>query len=131
MENIRQRLQAFLDYKEIKAYRAENESGIATSSLSRFLKGKDMGIENLMKIHIKYPDLNLDWLFRGEGEMLFIDKSNMLLEVRIDEMVAELKDMKMRMKARKTDVPYLPFSKMGTTNKTTNQTTNESKRKNH
>ena len=44
--------------------------GISTSSLSHIFSGRNNpSLDVVMRIHKAYPDINLNWLLYGEGEM--------------------------------------------------------------
>lgn len=80
------RLKEYLDYKNIAPYRAENDCGLSSSSLSKALpnkntgqEGKSIGSDNLEKILSTYTDLSADWLLRGKGSMIVsVDKEEEL-----------------------------------------------------
>lgn len=80
--NAGQRLQEFLHFINLNAYRFEVETGLGVSSVSRLIQGKvQISGANLLKIHRKYPELNLDWLMTGRGIMIYEEASS--LEPRI------------------------------------------------
>lgn len=68
---IIERIKQFIDYKSITTNKFEVHSGIARGYLAR-LKGS-VGSDKLNGIMIAYPELNIEWLIAGKGEML---KSN-------------------------------------------------------
>lgn len=44
--------------------------GISTSSLSHIFSGRNKpSLEVVMRIHKAYPNININWLLYGEGEM--------------------------------------------------------------
>jgi len=61
------RILTFLEYKEISKNKFYTQTGIANGTLD-----KKSGVtgETILKIHIAYPEINLDWLISGKGEML-------------------------------------------------------------
>ena len=72
-----ERLKEYLEYKKIAVFKAENDCGLSSSSLSKALpnpskgiEGKSIGSDNLEKILSTYTDLSADWLLRGSGTML-------------------------------------------------------------
>jgi len=63
----KERILRFLDYLGITKNKFYTQTGISNGTLD-----KKSGItgDTIMKIHAVYPDLNLNWLIAGEGEML-------------------------------------------------------------
>lgn len=61
------RVLQFIESQGISKNRFYNKTGVANGTLD-----KKSGItgETIMKIHIAYPELNIEWLISGEGEML-------------------------------------------------------------
>lgn len=58
--------QLFITIKEF-----EKKCGFSTGVIHRAIKnGTNIGIDKLEIIHEFYPELNMDWLISGEGEML-------------------------------------------------------------
>jgi hypothetical protein len=52
----------------------EKELSIANGLLSK--KSSALGTKVLEKLHLKFPELNMDWVITGRGEMLMKDMSN-------------------------------------------------------
>ena len=65
---IRTRLHIFLKYKGIKPYALELALKIGNGLLSK--KEGSFGVNILEKLYNYYPDLNIDWLVTGRGEMI-------------------------------------------------------------
>lgn len=65
---VKQRLIDFLDLKKI----SKSEFGRAINVSAAYVTSirKSIDPEKLQSIALKYPDLNLDWLLTGEGQML-------------------------------------------------------------
>lgn len=62
-----QRLQQFIETKEISKYRFYQNTGLSNGSLD---KGENIGSDKCEKILYAYPELNPDWLLTGRGSML-------------------------------------------------------------
>lgn len=76
---VNQRLKIFAEETGLTAYRIAKDSGLSPVVVSEYLKDKKaVGSENLLAIVTAYPSLNLNWLFKGTGEM--IDRSTLQVE---------------------------------------------------
>lgn len=69
MEEFKQRLLLYVENlgKSVRAF--EQECGLNNGTIAS-IKVKGPGVEVVSKISYAHPDLNLNWLFRGEGKML-------------------------------------------------------------
>lgn len=72
---IIKRLKQFIDYKGYNEARKGkslrnfyDQIGVANNSI---VEGRNIGINILDKIFDKYPELNMDWVITGRGEMLY------------------------------------------------------------
>ena len=65
---IVERIIKFIDYKGITINKFETSSGLARGYLAR-LKGS-VGSDKLNNICITFPELSIEWLITGKGEML-------------------------------------------------------------
>ncbi len=66
-----ERLKLFMDHKGINSNALEREIDAGTGTIAKTItQGKSLSVETLKKIIGKYPELNLDWLILGQGEML-------------------------------------------------------------
>ena len=74
--NARERLLEFIAHKGISQRQFYLTCDLSTGFLT---KGKSIGSENLRKISESYPDISLEWLIRGIGNML---KSPIELETK-------------------------------------------------
>ncbi|PXX23656.1 S24 family peptidase [Hoylesella shahii] len=68
METVRERLIKFLAYKHLSQGKFEHSVNLSTGFVSKV--GDSIRANNLKKIEVVYPDLNLSWLITGEGSML-------------------------------------------------------------
>lgn len=87
------RLKQYLEFKGIAIFKAENECGLSSSSLSKALpnaergiEGKSIGSDNLEKILSTYTDLSSEWLLRGVGSMIRGESKAVKLENKIAQM---------------------------------------------
>lgn len=68
---VTDRLQEFLNYKNISPYTFERSCGIANGYLKKQIKGKGtLGSDIVERITEKFRDLNVTWLMTGKGQML-------------------------------------------------------------
>lgn len=69
-KDINERLQYFINYKKIAVSRFETLSGLKRGVLSQaFSNIGEIGIFKISKIYTTFPELNLNWLLTGQGEM--------------------------------------------------------------
>jgi repressor LexA len=64
---IQDRIVKYIDFKGITKYRFYKETGLSNGSLD---KNGAIGSDKCEKICLQYPDLNIDWLITGRGDML-------------------------------------------------------------
>lgn len=72
----------------------EKEVGIANGYLAS--KSQTISSDTVERVMEKYPDLNLEWLFCGKGEMLKSSLSNSIAENSslVEELKAEINMLK-------------------------------------
>lgn len=64
-------LKKYIDYKGISVAAFEKSIGMSNNSFRKsWLAGKGIGTDKLENILNIYPDINMSWLFTGQGEML-------------------------------------------------------------
>lgn len=93
--NIKERIIEFLAYLDIGQGKFEKNCGISNGTVNNIKDG--VSSPNIYKIVKRYPELNLDWLITGEGEMLKQEKENHpILESKklIQELKEENKDLR-------------------------------------
>ena len=83
-------LEFILHKKETKAEFHRN-TGIDRSLMTRaFSQERDFGLTSLEKIGKAYPELSLDWVITGEGEMLQPEK----LSANMEDILNQYKGIK-------------------------------------
>lgn len=65
--DMRKRILIYLEYKGISKYKFYQRTGLSNGYLD---KEADINIQSYEKISYAFPDLNMDWVRTGEGEML-------------------------------------------------------------
>ena len=81
ISTIKKRILQFLDYKGLSKYEFYKITGVSNGVLSQ--KG-GMSESNTMKFLSQFPDVNLNWLLTGKGEMIKTnDESENLHEKKI------------------------------------------------
>lgn len=66
--DIKDRLKEIRDYAKMGQTNFEKHTGISSGYFNK-VKGS-IGSDTILKIADKYPEINLDWLITGKGEML-------------------------------------------------------------
>lgn len=72
----RERLIQFVDYKGISKSKFYSNVGLSNGFLD---KNNHIGSDKIEKIIYKFPELNLNWLITGEGEMIKNEDSMSIL----------------------------------------------------
>lgn len=65
---LKGRVLQYIDFKQIEKSRFEKESGLSNGFVDKI--GDSIRSASLDKIRNGFPDLNIDWLLTGEGDML-------------------------------------------------------------
>ena len=100
---VLKRLKQFIDYKGIKVSAFEKAIGMSNASFGKSLKnGGTIGADKLENILKTYPELNADWLLRGDGDMLIQSEDsvtkNPTLDFMIRHMASEIEELKAKVK---------------------------------
>ena len=70
MDDFKNRLLSFIrEYLHVSVRKFEESCGITNGTIGS-IKGQGPTASVLSKIAYTYPELSMDWLFRGTGEML-------------------------------------------------------------
>lgn len=64
---MKERILQFIEYKRLSKNKFYKETGLSNGILDK--KG-GISSDSLEKIYYVYPEINLDWLLTGKGEML-------------------------------------------------------------
>lgn len=100
---IKERFSMFISYKHMSNRKFQESIGVSNSYIQNISKG--IGIEVLQKIKSKYPELNENWLLKGEGEMIKKDYKN--IEIPESNGIT-IETMEKYKKAREMGLPLLP-----------------------
>ena len=75
-ENFINRLKIYINHTGLSNNRFAEKAGFSGSQLSHMISSqKNFGYDKLIKILNSFPELNSEWLLRGEGSMLLPIKS--------------------------------------------------------
>lgn len=75
---IIERLRLYIDYKQISFNSFDKAIGASNGYIGKQIKnGASIGGDIIEKISCIYPDLNIEWLVTGRGEMLISDEEQM------------------------------------------------------
>jgi len=90
MSTIKDRILEFIDYKGITKNKFESKCGLASRYVSNI--GRAIQSDVIEKIILTYPEINLEWLVLGKGEMLMDDKKQPRDYQTREELPKELKE---------------------------------------
>ena len=80
MSTINDRFELFFNSLKMKKLQFDNQIGMARGMTGKILTGTSLSAETTSKIFSLYPNLNANWLFKGEGPMyLNTDESNSIV----------------------------------------------------
>ncbi len=90
MEDFVNRLIRLLEHYEQTASSFSDTIGVQRSSLSHLLSGRNKpSLDLIMKIHERFPEVNLYWLLKGENPFLYNDEIKNNIE-KIQEEITEI-----------------------------------------
>ncbi len=90
MEDFVNRLIQLLEHYEQTASSFSDTIGVQRSSLSHLLSGRNKpSLDLIMKIHERFPEVNLYWLLKGENPFLYNDEIKNNIE-KIQEEITEI-----------------------------------------
>ena len=70
MDEFITRLQQLIDYLNISPIQLADKMGVQRSTFSHLLSGRNKpGFEFLVRLHACYPEVNLNWLISGYGDI--------------------------------------------------------------
>jgi hypothetical protein len=83
------RLDKFMKYKGLNDNKLTLETGISNGLIGKARKRGSLSQDNISKILYCYPELDANWLFVGEGEMLKMGSNSKSVpyEISIDPLV--------------------------------------------
>lgn len=68
---IKERIKEVMNYKGISASEFAREIGVLRSAISHVISGRNKpGLEFILKILNRFPEIDTHWLLTGNGEML-------------------------------------------------------------
>lgn len=73
MDGVQERLNQFINYLDISVSQFEQNIGVGNAFVSNTNSRMRNSSKNL--ISSRYPELNMDWLIKGKGDMLNSDKN--------------------------------------------------------
>lgn len=73
---MKERILEYVNSLGISVRSFESECGLLRGNISNMSKTGAIGSDKLTKIHVNFPELNLEWLLTGEGSMLKSDSGN-------------------------------------------------------
>ena len=85
MSNSIERLLKYIDYQGDTKYKFYKKTGLSNGFLD---KNRNIGSDKCEIISVYYPDLNLEWLITGKGEMLKPNIKEMLSNKTIEKTIA-------------------------------------------
>ena len=71
MEDIRDRVKMIMDRENLTAGAFADSIGVSPATITHILNGRNKypSTEVLLRLHNRYPDVSMQWLLLGEGEV--------------------------------------------------------------
>jgi transcriptional regulator with XRE-family HTH domain len=89
METIGERLRYVIEIEEVNLYQFCKKNSLMYSTFNQIVLGnRNLGVNILYQILEIIPNLNINWLLLGIGEMRIVQKSNSEGELLIEEPLA-------------------------------------------
>ena len=101
MSNLQSRLQKFIACMDRSVLSFENECGIAPGTVSKMTDKSRL--RTLEKISRAFPQLNMDWLKTGEGEMIRQPGAGAITQSAVHDAILATGRSKINMKISETD----------------------------
>ena len=75
---IKDRIKLIIEGEEMTAGAFADAIGVAQATISHILgpRNKYPSTEVIMRLHNRFPNINLNWLYTGEGSMMVHDSGN-------------------------------------------------------
>lgn len=89
--DITERLQLFMQHEGVTAFQMNKEAGLSRTLLIKAIeKHQGLNTATIEKIVKRYPNLNVDWLITGRGNMLVDVEAPKLSQVKTQVLPKEL-----------------------------------------
>lgn len=89
--DITERLQLFMQHEGVTAFQMNKEAGLSRTLLIKAIeKHQGLNTATIEKIVKRYPNLNVDWLITGRGNMLIDVEAPKLSQVKTQVLPKEL-----------------------------------------
>jgi transcriptional regulator with XRE-family HTH domain len=70
MDSIIERIEIIIRSKNLSPSKLADEIGVQRSGISHIMSGRNKpSLDFILKVLDAYPEINADWLLKGEGEM--------------------------------------------------------------
>lgn len=73
---IQNRLKELIKHSEMSQNKFAIETNINKSTVSKMVNGTNFGIEELLKIVSRFPNVSAEWLLRGKGDMILREEAS-------------------------------------------------------
>lgn len=85
LSSMKDRIQRILDYYQLTASEFAKIVGVNASGISHILSGNrtHLSTDTIIKLSSKFPEINLEWLILGRGEMRSSSRQTQLFEPEI------------------------------------------------
>ena len=90
---LSKRIKDFIDYKKMSVRKFASECGLKQPTLDKHIRGTaEPNVVTLIGIAKRFPELSLEWLLLGEGQMLKNTNNSEVVEEKNTERLLKLVD---------------------------------------
>ncbi|GAA4149515.1 hypothetical protein GCM10022217_01500 [Chryseobacterium ginsenosidimutans] len=93
MSDFFERLDKYMEYKGLNDNKITVETGISVGLIGKGRKRGGLSQENIAKLLYGCPDLNANWLFKGEGNMLIEDQIFLSSEINWKKIIKSQEEL--------------------------------------
>lgn len=108
--NIYTRLHKVVEYSDLSQNKFALKVGIDRGLVSKMLNGTKFGIDKLMQIINSFPEISMEWLLRGKGEMILRPEDSLQQSETIEtykQTINELKEENTWLKGHAKDLALI------------------------
>lgn len=105
---IHHRLEILMTHKGVNKNQLAKKLNLGSSYIGNMIKGTDFGVSKLQALTEAFPDVSIDWLLHGKGDMLkeknLVNEEIERLNNQIEDLTKENKELSVELRESQKDV---------------------------